>query len=261
MYIFILLIVSTMVLLLILTIVNIALAGLAGNYGFSAPVVREAMRTRPIPQSTEPAVGPLVDALDKYVESQGRKAPEINLTSNVPEDTLKGKYDAFANTEKYASSGNTTDGDYYVKYNPNSSREMFAHELGHIAAKNTDVGNFIANTRNSPALRNALGKAALMTVPAGVFAAAMPGDEDTAQSIALASIIAAPEILDEANASMKALGLMKDAGMRADLGQRGRLAGALLSYAAIPIAMGGSANFVGNLVDDDQQTSGTVQMN
>jgi len=251
-----------MVLLLILTIVNIALAGLAGNYGFSAPVVREAMRTRPIPQSTEPAIGPLVDALDRYVESQGRKAPAVDLRPAVPEDTLKGKYDAFANTEKYASNNEPVDGNgYRVKYNPNMSRELFAHELGHIAAKNTDVGNFIANTRNSPALRNALGKAALMTVPAGVFAAAMPGDEDTAQSIALASIIAAPEILDEANASMKAFGLMKDAGMRADLGQRGRLAGALLSYAAIPIAMGGSANFVGNLVDDDQQTPGTVQMN
>ena len=202
---------------------------------------------------------PLVDALDKRVESTGRKAPGLDIRSKVPKDTTAGKYDAFANNNDYASSSLTESGNYRVRHNPNASRELLAHELGHVAAANTDVGGFIANMRHSPVLRSTLGKAALMALTAGGVAAAMPGDEDMDESIALASIVAAPEILDEINATRHGLGIMKDAGMPADKGQRTRLAGGLLSYMAIPIIAGSVSNFAGNLIDEDQQTAGTLQ--
>ena len=235
--------------------------GLATYYGAAAPIALEAMRQKPIPESAQYAINPLISALDQRVESSGRTAPNVSLRIAVPEDTRKGRYDAFANTSNYASSGRTAQGNDYVKYNPNSSRELFAHELGHIAARNTDLGAFLNNTRHSPVLRNAIGKAALMTIPAGVLAAAVPGDEDVDESVALAALIAAPEILDEVNATRHGLGIMKDAGMRADVGQRARLAGGLLSYMAIPLAAGGAANLIGNIVDEDQQTTATMPIN
>jgi hypothetical protein len=201
----------------------------------------------------------LVDALDKRVESTGRVAPNVDFRSAVPDDTLAGKYDAFANTSKYASSGKTANGNNYVYHNPNASRDLLAHELGHISARNTDVGAFINNTRHTPALRNAIGKAALMTVPAGLAAALIPGDGDIDESIALSALIAAPEILDEINATRHGLGIMKDAGMRADVGQRARMAGGILSYMALPIALGGVANATANLVDNEPRSTGEIQ--
>ena len=39
--------------------------------------------------------------------------------------------------------------------------------------------------------------------------------------------------------------------MRANLGQRGRLAGGLLSYAAVPVTTALTANIVGNQFDEN----------
>ena len=76
--------------------------------------------------------------------------------------------------------------------------------------------------------------------------------------MALSAATMAPMILDEANATRHGLGIMKTANMRADLGQRGKLAGGLLSYiGAIPLTMGALANVAGNQLDAEQ-TSGTV---
>ena len=224
----------------------------ATHFGASAPFTRESMRVSPVPESGKYALNKLVDALDKRVESTGRAAPGLAVDAFVPDNTLAGKYDAFANNNTYSSSGRTDAGNFFVTHNPNASRELLAHELGHVAAQNTDVGEFISRTRHSPALRNSIAKAALMTLPAGALAAAMPGDGDIDESVALAALVAAPEILDEANATRHALGIMKDAGMPADRGQRTRLAGGLLSYMALPLVMGGSANVVGNMLDEDQ---------
>lgn len=238
--------------------VHPSLIGLASHYASSAPIARETMRVSPIPESGKYVENRLVDALDKRVESTGRTAPNVHFDRNVPDDTLQGKYDAFANSNKYASSGATQAGDYYIRSNPNASRELLAHELGHISARNTDIGNFIAKTRHSPALRNSIAKAALLTVPAGAAAALMPGDGDMDESIALASLIAAPEILDEINATRHGLGIMKDAGMPADRGQRARLAGGALSYMALPIAAGAFSNLAGNLVDEEPKSPGEL---
>ena len=223
----------------------------ATHFGASAPFIRESMRTSPIPESGKYAINKLADALDKRIESTGRPAPIYDIVDNVPADTLAGKYDAFANNNNYASSNKLESGNYRVTHNPNSSRELLAHEFGHIAADNTNIGNVIALTRHSPALRNSIAKAALMTLPAGAIAAAMPGNEDIDESVALAALVAAPEILDEINATRHGLGIMKDAGMPADLGQRSRMAGGLLSYMALPLAFGATSNYIGNLIDSE----------
>lgn len=237
-----------------------SLLGTAAHFGATGPMVRESMRQKPIPESGGPALGALVDALDKRIESTGRSAPNVHFAEHVPDDTLAGKYDAFANHNKYSQAGAVEGGKgYYVDHNPNASRDLLAHELGHISARNTDVGAFINNTRHTPALRNAIGKAALMTVPAGLAAALIPGDGDIDESIALSALIAAPEILDEVNATRHGLGIMKDAGMRADVGQRARMAGGILSYMALPIALGGVANATANLVDEEPRSTGELQ--
>ena len=234
------------------------LLGTIAHFGASAPVGREAMRVSPIPESTKYALGRLGQAASKRIDKTGQPETQIALRPAVPEDTLRSKYDAFANSSQYASSGVLVDGTDFINYNPNSSREVFAHELGHIASRNTDIGNFIHKTRHSPALRNSIAKAALLTVPAGAAAALMPGDGDMDESIALASLIAAPEILDELNATRHGLGIMKDAGMPADRGQKARLAGAALSYMALPIAAGAFSNLAGNLVDREPKSPGEL---
>ena len=244
---------------------NSAVLPTAAAFGLGAagalPVAREAMRTSPIPESTKYAAERLGNALVKRVTDTGRKEPQIALRPSVPEDTLGGKYEAITNPNKYASSGTLQSGNDFINYNPNASREIFAHELGHIGARNTDLGAFINKARHTPALSNSLAKAALMTIPAGTLAALNPGDEDIDESMALAALVSAPEVLDELNATRHGLGIMKDAGMPADRGQRARLAGAALSYMAVPLVMGGAANMTGNIFDEDQQTPGTITPN
>lgn len=234
------------------------IAAAAAHYASSAPVGRETMRVSPVPESTKYVYAPLVDAMDKRIERMGQTAPIVDIRTHVPDDTLGAKYNAFANSNQYSSSELTEAGNYRVNINPNAAGDIFAHELGHVASQHTPYGKFLANTRNSPALRNSLGKAALMTLPAGVLSALMPGDGDIDESIALAALVAAPEILEEIDATRHGLGIMKDAGMPADRGQRARLAGAALSYMALPIALGTGANFFGNLVDANQQTPSTI---
>ena len=86
---------------------------------------------------------------------------------------------------------------------------------------------------------------------AGSTAALTPGDEDMATSVALAYASQLPTILDEVNATRHGLGIMDTAGMRANLGQRGKLASGLLTYLGAPLLLGATANTVGNLVDED----------
>ena len=63
------------------------------------------------------------------------------------------------------------------------------------------------------------------------------------------TIAAAPTLADEALATRQGLAIMDKAGIRADLGQRGRLAGGLLSYLAAPIIAGTAGNIAGNMLD------------
>ena len=230
------------------------------------PVSREAIRTKPAMRgsedvSTGAAASDLYDAYEALVSKKGsgRTAEDIGYNNTyVPEDTFKSKLDIFMNPTHYGgNSGRNADGGRQIALNPNADRALFAHELGHHAAQQTDVGSFIANMRHNPKLSNAVVQSALMTVPALGLSALTPGDDDTTAAMAVSAATMAPMILDEANATRHGLDIMKGAGMRADLGQRGKLAGGLLSYIGMPLTMGAIANVVGNQFDANQ-TSGTV---
>ena len=124
----------------------------------------------------------------------------------------------------------------------------FAHELGHHITDNTKVGHMIANLRHNPKLTRAL-SGAVIGLPF-LQSALQEGDDDAASGVALAAALSAPTLIDEGLATKNALAIMKDAGMKATPGQRGRLAGAYLSYAATPLVAGLGGNVVGNVVDD-----------
>ena len=140
-----------------------------------------------------------------------------------------------------------------ININPNADVSYYAHELGHGISQKTRAGKFVNDARHyiddNPRLGAALANALMFSSPA-VAAALQEGDDDLAGSVALASLVAAPRLVDEALATKNALAIMKDAGIRASMGQRGRLAAGYLSYLAPAIIAGSLGNFAGNLVDD-----------
>lgn len=215
----------------------------------AAPVVREYMRTSPIPESTKYAESALDAAFDRQVDELKPGARVgYNLSSNVPKsETLLGRLDEVVQQANKFGSSSRVGKRPGVAINPNASRELFAHELGHLASQQTDVGRYVAELRYNPKLQQAL-MGAMMTVPA-LAAVLEEGDDDMDSSLALATIAAAPTLADEALATRQGLAIMDKAGLRADLGQRGRLAGGLLSYLAAPIIAGTAGNVVGNMLD------------
>ena len=238
-----------------------SLIGLGLQEAGGAFVGREAMRTKPARVSAGDNLPAMYDGYIAHNDrvASGRPARTVELDQQTPPDTFGGKLSAFRDSNQYIRSADLGDGTSRVTINPNADVSMLGHELGHVASQNTDVGKFLHNTRNTPALRNSIAKAALLTLPAGALATLVPGDEDIDESIALAAVVSAPAILDELNATRHGLGIMEQAGLKATPGQRMRLAGGALSYIAAPIAAGGLANFAGNLMDDDQQSPGTIQ--
>lgn len=140
-----------------------------------------------------------------------------------------------------------------ISINPNIDRSYYAHELGHAVSQKTKIGAFVNKAKKSIRDNPKLSKAAMlgiMTAVPAVAAGLQEGDDDVAGSMALAAAIASPTLVDEALASKNALAIMNDAGMRATAGQRGRLAGAYMSYLAPVLMAGGFGTAVGNLADD-----------
>ena len=97
-----------------------------------------------------------------------------------------------------------------------------------------------------------------MFLAPGAAAAFTPGDEDLATSVALAYASQLPTIADEISATKHGLAIMNQAGLRASLGQRGKLAGGLMTYLGAPLLVGASTNYLGNFMDQNEQTSGTI---
>ena len=141
-------------------------------------------------------------------------------------------------------------GGYVVNINPNVPEELLAHELGHAAAsQQSKVGDMVSRLRSDPKLAKALTMGgALTALGAGAIT---PGDEDLDEAIIGNLALASPTLIDEALASKNALAIMENAGRRADLGQRGRLAGAYLTYLAAPVSTAILANTLGNQLDED----------
>ena len=246
-----------MYLLIVLLAVNpLYLAG--GMLPLQAYNVSQIARTTPAAMPAGEALEELGDAFVQRVEQlQPGSKPEINLSLNTP---TKSPMRSFLDrdTGAYSSSSRTSEPNVYnVKINPNADRAYLAHELGHIASDQTDVGRMVRSARNNPKLTKALFAAGVLG--AGSSAALTEGDDDIATSVAMTYAAAAPEIVDEFLATKNGLAIMDTAGMRASMGQRGRLATAMLSYLGGPLLVGATANFTGNLFDGNQQTSGTIQ--
>lgn len=212
---------------------------------------RELSRRTPNTKSTKYARRKIDKAFDKHVDdiSPGREI-FVDVAQNYPKAT-----DAFgafneARNNKGAFASSTKVGEQPgVDINPNADRVYYAHELGHLASQATDVGHFVNTLRANPKLATALG-VGLFTLP-GIAAAAEAGDDDLDTSIALAALASAPTLVDESLATIHGQKILNKAGLRTDLGQRGKLAGGLLSYLAPAVIAGVGGNIAGNLLDED----------
>ena len=228
-----------------------ALASMIGSIGPSAPLIREAARNVPTPMSTINKLGELDAAFDKRVDELkpgARVAYDLSTPTPKGETFMDRVATVIDNPTAYAGSsapGKTPS----IGINPNADRAMFAHELGHLASQQTDLGQLAANIRHNPALKNAL-MGAVLTLP-GITAALQPGDEDMDEALAVAALASAPAMIDEALATKNGLAMMNQAGIRATLGQRGKLAGGLLSYMAAPVIAAVGGNIVGNQFDEN----------
>jgi hypothetical protein len=229
-----------------------------GALGLAAPVAvgafnaRHIGRRRPVMKNSKRAAGQLDRAFDQHVDDirPGESfVTDIKWHTPDPSKTNVEHWNNVRNnTLPYAGSSSVNQSPA-ISINPNADRVYLAHEMGHLASQKTDVGYLAANLRANPKLKTAL-LGAMVTVP-GVAAALEAGDDDMDSSIALAALASAPTLVDEALASGHGLAIMNKAGLRANLGQRGKLAGGLLSYLAPAVIAGASANAVGNMFDED----------
>lgn len=176
----------------------------------------------------------------------GRKPMDIELAQNLPPDNFN-IFNPRQSVDPYAQNSIASSGNPVIDINPNADEVYFAHELGHVASKHTDVGALVRNLRDNPNLARALG-ASMFTIPA-VASAIEAGDNDLDTSLALAAAASLPTLVDEGLATKNGLAIMSNAGTRASLGQRGKLATGYLSYLMPALAAGGLGNFVGNQLD------------
>lgn len=141
----------------------------------------------------------------------------------------------------------------FININPAIDSSIYAHELGHGVSQKTKIGRLVNDARHMLRKNPKLGNALAMALPGATAitgAALQEGDDDLAASLAIAAAAASPTLIDEALASKNALAIMNDAGLRANLGQRGRLAGGYLSYLAPVLLAGSVGNALGNVADD-----------
>ena len=229
-----------------------------GSIGLNANNARMIARTTPAAQPVRKAAEPLFNAAKERVN---KLAPDkshmgIQIQSNVP---AKGEtwVNHLKNTNPFAGhmrEVNADTGEHYASkifINPNASREYFAHELGHHVSDQTKIGHAVRSLRNNPKLALALGAAGSMTGAPLLYSALQEGDDDMAESVALSIAASAPTLVDEALATKNGLAIMKDAGLPATIGQRGRLAGGYLSYTAPALLGAVGGNLIGNLADDE----------
>lgn len=227
-----------------------AAIGTATSLGTGIPISRELARNKPTPMSVKNSVDQLDEAFDKRLDEI---KPGAQHAYTVDENTpyggtfLERLKDAFVNNRMYAASSVNKDPSS-ISINPNASRELYAHELGHILSQQTDLGRAVAALRANPKLAKVLGSAAVAGGAATIATLNDGNNEyDEAALIGLASTI--PTLADEALATRQGLAIMDKADLRANLGQRGRLASGLMSYAAPSIVAALIGTGVGNAVE------------
>lgn len=208
-------------------------------------------KTELTPSSSEIHGAALFDAAINRAAQIAPNASPLLIDTVPVQPSPDIKLAALANHSRMVKPDGTTGS--RIQINPNANSVYYAHELGHAVSQKTDIGKFINDARHmarkNPKLASAL-SIALPWSTAITGAALQEGDDDLAASIAIAAAAASPKLVDEALASKNALAIMKDAGTRATLGQRGRLAGAYLSYLAPVIIAGSVGNTLGNFVDE-----------
>ena len=197
------------------------------------------------------------DVLDAAAVDRVRQiapnVPEMNIGRNeyIPNKTDKFDFNKAASHSDVNLSNGLRGS--IININPNVDNAYYAHELGHGISQKTDIGQFVHQARHLTRLNPALAKAIRRSLPAvlaGTGAALQEGDDDLVASLAIAAAASSPTLIDEGLATKNALAIMDNAGMRASLGQRGRLAGGFLSYLAPAIIAGSLANSAGNYADD-----------
>lgn len=228
--------------------------GLGATLGAHGVTARELMRDQPYENSIQVGdMDKLIDAAEGRIKSvaNDNQPTGANFLPKTPKGSVGQRLDqALFNAAEYAGNARTIEpGGYNIHFNPNADKAIFAHELGHVVSDRTKVGNMVRSARSNPALASLLGKAAYLAP--GAVAAINPGDDDMAASIALAYAASAPKIVDEILATKNGLAIMDTAGMRASLGQRGKLAAGLMTYLGAPVLTAAAANTVGNLMDDE----------
>ncbi len=222
------------------------------SLGGSAVNRRNITRKTPNFTSTVFAKDQLLDGAERYINKQSPNNPldALALGYTDPATIAHGVPFYKSDLDDFASYGyDHANNAPYVKVNPNADRVFLGHELGHVAFGQSQAGKIIQELRNNPKLKKALIGASVLG--GGAAAALIPGDDDMAQSLAAASVLSIPTLVDEAEASRRGLGIMKEAGLPATARQRGRLAGAYLSYLGAPLALAASGNITGNMLDSE----------
>ena len=198
---------------------------------------------------------------DAMLFEMGRKGdlpmPQIAQPElTTPTDRLEAATDLLlGKSHKYASndSGEFTRPDgtkyqgYGIKINPNVDEAFLFHELGHIANRQGGLGKAVRDARDNGDLQKALLIAS--AIAPGAVTALTPGDDDTGAALLASGAAYAPVLADELMATNTGLRMMQTAGTRATLGQRGKLAGSLLSYLAPVIGTAAISGAVGNQFD------------
>ena len=227
----------------------------------SAPLIREGLRTKPAKNSVTPETkDALLNAYENRLNQVDAEPlpvmfneghPFNNYNVSGPEDIDMKRMGAHELMKKRDSSGKPTGNPVADRfsYNPNADRAVLAHELGHAVSAKTKVGGAIRGLRSNPKLAMALAAATgLLPVGAAVLT---PGDDDYDEAMLGTLALASPILIDEGLATKNALDMLNSSGMRASLGQRGKLAGGLLSYAAAPLVAASVGTAIGNQFDEN----------
>lgn len=233
------------------TSVHPILASMMAQAATSAPLIREGVRTKPIKNNAGNAEPALKEAFAKRIKDVAVTEPQqVGIKGYSPtsfKEVVQNPQMMGVHARGYDDNRNYVGDQIY--YNKNASPEVLAHELGHAVSGNTKVGSVIRKLRDNPKLAMALA-AASGIIPMGA-AMLTPGDDDYDEAMLGSLALASPTLIDEALASKNALAMMDTANMRANLGQRGRLASGLLSYVAAPIATASLATAIGNQFDEN----------
>ena len=241
---------------------TIGILGLGTQQAGTAVLAQDVTRDTPHPISSGKALPALKEAYNtlatkKGITDEGRPRylpAKAALHSPRIENATDEQQALFENMRL----GNLIDKDArtideVVVFNPNGDRAILAHEMGHSLGSKTKIGGAARRAqqylRANPNLAKAIGFSALIS--AGVAPAMIPGDDDALISAGIMAAASAPQLIDEFNATREGLGILKGADMRASLGQRGKLAGAYLTYAGIPVINGAIMAALGNNFDEN----------